>query len=386
VLQEKNYKPFKGMLLLVGPGIGTWGSYDDAGKFSANLLETLWNIVYFAGGEETVKERWEMVKRFFVTPLECDWKSFGRYAIAEMGDEAAPPLALARLAHRVGDNDTYAYACYIFARELVHHYVKQVGSPYFRVNQPFQTDEFMPEEVYLTNMWGDVAGWQIDGPEYPKKTGERQYTNRWVRFSCEEVGWFYQDVLPKEVRAELDLLTERARQDQQNPQDKRQRTPYQILTDTAHIAAGMVRLRALMLNEPPEKLAQLAPPDKWQVGRSADVSGMCVPFLRGTRPIERERLIPAAKTDFVLGLERAIEGGPSALDLFVGGSSDGKAPDAMRGYPFLRWWGWKAPRKVEGLNGGEFWTFGQIVPEGLKPRQTTAKRLNWNTTAWFFAE
>ncbi|MCS7192681.1 MAG: hypothetical protein NZ937_06860 [Armatimonadetes bacterium] len=380
VLQEGNYKSFRSMLLLVGPGIGTWGSYDDAGKFSSNLLETVWNIAYYAGGWEIIRQRWQTVKRFFITPLECDWKSVGRYAIAEMGDEAAPPLSMARLAYQVGDYETYAFACYIFARELVHHYVKQVGASYFRLNQPWHSEEFMPEEVYLTNLWGDLAGWQIDGPTYPKVTGERQFNNRWVRFSCEEVAWFYQGVLHSEVSAEMDLLTERAKR-----QKGEEETPYRLLQDTAHIAPSIVRLRALLLNEPPEKLATIAPPESWQVGRGADVAAMCVSFLRTSRPVQRVRLIPPIKTNFALGLERAREFSEyPALALTAEASMAKELPEKMRGYPFLRWWGWRAPKAVSGIQWGESWSFGQIVPEGFAVKQAEAKRLNWNTVVWFF--
>jgi len=195
-----------------------------------------------------------------------------------MGDEAAPPLSMARMAYRIGDYDTY-----IFVREPVHHYVKQVGTPYFRRFQPWHSMEFMPEEVYLTNMWDDLAGWQIDGPAYPGETGERQYNNRWVRFSSEEVARFYRDVLPSQVRAEMDLLTRRARIKE---------TSYQIGEDTAHIAPSLIRLRSLLLNEPPKKLASLAPPETWRLGRSADGTAFCLSFLRTSVPIQTTRLIP----------------------------------------------------------------------------------------------
>ena len=42
---------------------------------------------------------------------------------------------------------TYGYAAYIFARELVHHYVKQRGSAYFRLRQPWHSPEPMPREL-----------------------------------------------------------------------------------------------------------------------------------------------------------------------------------------------------------------------------------------------
>src|SRR5262249_13763740 len=107
VLKEERFKPFRGMLLLAGPGIGTWGGYDDAGKFSSNLLETVWSYAQYTGDWALIRDRWPLLKRLFITPLESDWKTFGRAAIAEMGDEAGPALSMARMAYRVGDADTY---------------------------------------------------------------------------------------------------------------------------------------------------------------------------------------------------------------------------------------------------------------------------------------
>lgn len=376
VLQERHYKPFREVLLLVGPGIGTWGGYDDAGKFSSNLLETLWCYAHFTGDWETVRSRWQTVKKFFVTPLECDWKSFGRYAIAELGDEAAPPLAMARLAYRLGDYDTYAFACYIFVRELVHHYVKQVGAEYFRLHQPMYSTETMPEEVYLTNLWGDVAGWQIDGPTYPEVTGERQFNNRWVRFGNEDVARFYREWLPGEIRREMDLLTERARAGQ---------TPYLIREDTAHIAPSMVRLRSLLLNEPPEKLAQLALPDERRVSRSADVAAFCLSFIRSGISTRFVRLIPPQpRSDFVLGLSRAVEGGFPGIALAVETRAGGEGERKGAHFPVLRWWGWKPPRQAGALPGGEWWSFGQIIIPKATVREVRTLRLNWNTEAHLY--
>src|ERR1051325_4084795 len=90
--------------ILEGPGIGSWGVLGDAGKFSANTLETLWAYAHFTGDWDLIRERWPLVKRMFCTPAEANWVSFGREAIAELGDEAAPCLALARMAYRIGDS------------------------------------------------------------------------------------------------------------------------------------------------------------------------------------------------------------------------------------------------------------------------------------------
>ncbi|MCS7309782.1 MAG: hypothetical protein NZ741_06130 [Armatimonadetes bacterium] len=362
VLQERNYQPFREVLLLVGPGIGTWGGYDDAGKFSSNLLETLWCYAHYTGDWRTIRERWKLIQRFFVTPYECDWKSFGRYTIAELGDEAAPPLYMARMAYQVGDMDSYRFACYVFVRELVHHYIKQVGHHYFVQRQPWHSTEVMPSEVYLTNLWADIAGWQIDGPTYPRVTGERQYENRWVRFGSEDVARFYRDVLGKEIRGEMDWLLEQARQN---------RTPYRLHEDTAHIAPSLVRLRSLLLREPVQQLAQISPPERWQLGRPADGTAFCLSLVYAAVKPVVHRLIPQGnRSDWQRGLEAYMPDPFPGLVLAV---------EASRGYPVLRWWAWEPPQKAQGVPAGERWSFGMVGSEGWRDRSWTAHRLNWNT-------
>lgn len=365
ILQESNYQPFREVLLLVGPGIGTWGGYDDAGKFSSNLLETLWCFAYYTGEWQTIRERWGLIQRFFVTPYECDWKSFGRYTIAELGDEAAPPLYMARLAHQVGDLATYRFACYVFVRELVHHYVKQVGHHYFVQRQPWHSTEVMPTEVYLTNLWADVAGWQIDGPTYPRVTGERQYENRWVRFSSEDVARFYRDVLGKEVREEMEWLVAQARLD---------KTPYRIDEDTAHIAPSLVRLRCLLLREPLPQLLQLSPPTRWRLGRSADGTAFCLSLIyAAAKPVIRRLIARSARSGWQKGLEGYM---PDPFPGLV------MAVEAENGYPVLRWWAWQAPRQALGMPSGERWSFGMLSSPKWKSAVWQRQRLNWNSVIW----
>jgi len=365
VLREEHYQPFRGMLLLVGPGIGTWGGYDDAGKFSSNLLETLWCYAHYTQDWETIRQHWKTIQKFFITPLECDWKSFGRYAIAELGDEAAPPLYMARMAYQVGDHETYRFACYIFVRELVHHYVKQVGHRYFVQRQPWHSMEPMPENVYLTNLWGDIAGWQIDGPNYPRVTGERQFENRWVRFGSEDVARFYRDVLLDEVRAELDWLRQLARED---------KTPYRLHEDTAHIAPSQVRLRSLLLREPIEQLAELSPLDRWQLGRAADGTAFCLSVLYAASQPSVQRIMPLQKrVPFRKGLEPLVADSFPSLTLAV---------EAERGYPVLRWWAWEPPRKAQGVPAGDRWSFGMVQVPGWDAAAWRRVRLNWNTAIW----
>jgi hypothetical protein len=347
VLQPERFKPFREVLQLFGPGIGAWGGYDDAGKFSANLLELLWNYAYFTEDAETIRQHWELICKLFVTPYECDWKSFGRYSIAEMGDEAAPAIAMARLAHLVGDEKMADFASYIAVRELVHHYVKQVGIGYFRRHQPWHSMEPIPATAFPADLWGHIAGWQIDGPDYPAKTRERQYTNRWVRFGDPDVGRFYQDILADEVREELDDLTKRA---EAEPKGR-----WQINRDAAHIMPSMVRLRRLVLNESPDQLAFYSSFLNWQESPTAT------------------RVIPARTTDYQPGLESLGGTHYAGLCLSVRTSKD--AP-----IPLLTCEPVKGLAKVQGLQAPHLLQFGTVHPEGQALTESARESHGWNTT------
>src|SRR5579884_217023 len=353
VLQPARYKPFRGKLLLVGPGIGTWGGYDDAGKFSSNTILTLWTYARYTGDWALIKARWPLIKQLFITPRECTWRGFGRDAIAEMGDEAAPALAMARLAWFVGDKETFGYAAYLFARELAHHVVKHTGAGYFVARQPIHSAEKMPPNVYLTNLWGDIAGWQIDGPTYPRQTGERQYTNRWVRFGDPDVARFHRDHLQDLDRAELDGLLASGRFTTQREGTK----------DDPHILPSMVRLRSLLRNEAPDRLAQITPVEA-PVHSNSGVAAYCMAFLRVSRPVRYAALFPVseAATQWARGIERDRPEDEPVLDVTVQWTV-GKAE--RPGAPVLTWWGWKPPQTAADLPGGDRWSFGQIESDRL---------------------
>jgi len=351
--------------ILEGPGIGSWGVLGDAGKFSTNLLETLWCYAHFTGDWDLVKRRWDLAKKLFCTPAETTWTTFGHGSIAELGDEAAPCLAFARMAWKVGDMDSYAYGCYLFARELVHHWVKQRGAGYFRLHQPWHTMEFMPEEVYLTNLWGDTAGWQIDGPAYPAETGERQYVNRWVRFHNEDVARFYRDRLAEDVRKEMDLLTERW-------------DPKRRATNNSHIMPSLVQLRSLLLDESPEKLAELATPEQFR-GPPSGVIASCMAVLRASRPKRFVRLIPkAGSTPHVAGLEREVAGPnvhlTQSVQHYVAPSRRGGQGTII--WPHVTWW---TPER------GKRWSFGHVRPDPYdNPLDVEEVPLNWNTAVYAY--
>lgn len=375
VLKEERFKPFKGMLLLTGPGIGTWGGYDDAGKFSANLLLSVWSYAHYTGDWDLIRERWPLIKKLFITPLESDWKTFGRAAIAEMGDEAPPPLAFARMAYKIGDIDTYNYACYIFGREILHQFIKQNGAQYFRKYQPYHSMEEMPENVFITNLWGDTAGWQIDGPTYPMETGERQYNNRWIRYGNEDTARFQRDTLETDVKKELDGYVEAGK------------SSYKLGEDDGHIAPSMERIRSLLLNESPEDLAKLSSPDQWRQQPNSGKVAFGLSYLRVTRPTQVARIIPkeGKPSPFVLGLEREVEGGFSGLVQNPVWEYKPKQGDPVAYWPVPVWHFWKPPASVKDHPVGDRWPFGESRPSGPeRPKSAKTTRLNWNTQATAF--
>src|SRR6185503_6758951 len=183
--------------------------------------------------------------------------------------------------------------------------------------------------VYLTNLWGDLAGWQIDGPNYPAKTGERQFNNRWVRFKDADVGRFYRDWLKPEVKRELDTLQARWK-------------PERKWKNDSHIMPSLVQLRSLLLNETPAELATVATPDQF-TGPPSGVIASCISVLRTSHPIRYERLIPAgAPSPFVAGLEREAAGPNTYLVQNATAESRDKVTRQVTPiWPRLTWWGWK---------------------------------------------
>ncbi|MGQ9729931.1 MAG: hypothetical protein ACUVX8_01530 [Candidatus Zipacnadales bacterium] len=365
VLNEAKYKPFRGKLLLEGPGIGNWGGYDDSGKFSSNILETLWWYAHCTRDWDIIRERWDTVQKLFVTPRECRWRGFGREAIAEMGDEAAPPMCMARLAYAVGDMDTYAYAAYIYVHELVHLWVKTQPqcAEWFRSLQPWEGGEPMEGRLWLTNLWGDVAGWRLDGPDYPQETGERQYRNRWVRFGNEDVAAFMRDTLGEEIlRKELDWWLTR-------PDN-----PYQPGVSTAHIAPSMEQLRSLLLNESPAELAKWTPMQEARLGRAADAISYYLSFVRTGRPLRYERLVSTdlPPSPWMLGLEREAESSDGCL-VVACLIQDGH-------WPVLSdWRAWKPPQEPADLPGADRWPYGQLIAGPTPPPNMRWEQLNWVT-------
>jgi hypothetical protein len=382
---------WRGALLLHGPGIGSYGELGDAGKFSENLYSNLWAYAHYANDVGTIKAQWDLVTRLDITPLESGWKGFGRNSIAELGDEAAPPIDYARLAWMAGDIDTYYYQCYIATRELLHQFVKQNGAQYFRARQPYhqyfsapgstRLPEPMPANVFLSNLYGGLHGWQVDGPAYPSQHGERQYQNRWVRFSSPSVGRFYRDhVRSQDLRAEFDDLKRRF-DGQPEPG-----AGSQWLRDDPHIMPSMVRLLSLTLDAPITELERMAvhqgrrlPYGEWQLHPESSVFASAISIIRLSHPRQYDRLIPKSGPPgpYVLGLERSI---PSQWSVLVQQLEMWGRQETLS-WPVVGWTNWQTPRQPAALPGSQSFSFGAVTPSpGRSPRSTSGwTQLNWNT-------
>ncbi|HPD16155.1 MAG TPA: hypothetical protein PLE19_14470 [Planctomycetota bacterium] len=298
------YSPFHGKYLLHGPGIGSWGTWGDAGKFSANALQAIWAYGHYSGDWALLRDRWDLIKRYFITPEEANWAFFGRAAIAEMGDEAPPCSAYARMAWALGDHDEYLFGCYMFARELVHHYVKQLGGQLFYENQPYNRLSAMPPHIYPTNLWGSTLGWQVDGPIWGD--GEHQSANRWVRFHDPDLGRFYCDHLANPVRKELEWYADAGRQDNKAVFNIHNYKNW-FTKDDAHIMTSLARVRSFVLGEPYEALNKVVPLDNYKgVGGPGRIA-VAYAYLRSMAPVKHERLVPkdVAPSPAVLGLQRS---------------------------------------------------------------------------------
>ena len=312
-------------------------------------LESIWAYAHFTGDWDLIRERWPLIKTLFTPPAQTRWGGFGCDEIATLGDEAAPCLAMARLAWKVGDIDEYNFACQMFARELVHQWLQVRGTKYFRDNQPWHSMEAMDGEVYLTRLRRDGSGWQLDGPNYPQLAGERHFTNRWLRFNNADVGRFFSDYLKPEVKAELEKL------------------------QRWHNNQSLMQLRSLLLNEGPAELAHEATPDQF-TGPPSDVMASCLAVLRASHPTRFERLIPGgAPSPFVAGVERAVPGAnPHLVQHIVTERRDQSASSATPIWPRLTWGDWKTPT-------GSDWNFGQVTDSTNVPSRSDSTSLNWNT-------
>jgi hypothetical protein len=331
-----------------------------ASEGGASALKASWAYAHFTGDWSLIKENWPQLRKLAMVGVESQWAGFGRAGLVGLGDRAASRVAFARLAYKVGDMDSYNYACYSFARELVHLFVKQRGADYFRQLQPWHSMEFVDDEVFLTHLSGDTRGWMMDGPKFPAGASERLFEKRWMRFNDADSARFYRDYLRDDVRREMNWLQHRWE-------------PKRRWHNEPHDLPSLVQLRSLLLNEGPVELAAVATPGQFTGPASGQVAS-CLSVLRTSHPTRYDRLIPAGEpSSFVAGIEREVaEPNPALVVGIESGQHEEGARAGQAAWPRLTWSAWQTPT-------GAAWTFGHIrtATNGF-PVRIRSIPLNWN--------
>ena len=334
------HSPYHGKYLLHGPGIGSWGESGDAGKFMTNALQAIWSYAQFTGDWKLIRTRWDLIRRYFLTPDEADWVSYGRYAIAESGDEAAPCSAYARLAWAIGDVNEYLLGACMFSRELILLYIKQRAGSYFYEHQPYNQFDPMPPHIYPTDLWGSTQGWQVDGPTWGHlPSGEHQSANRWTRFQDPDTGRFYRDHLSADVRKELAWYRDAGREARAGVYRAKSYQDW-INRDNPHILPSLVRLESLLTGAPLDA-SLISGIGRYRTGWGAADIAVGYSILRKLGGVGYQRLVPrtAGQSPFVLGLERTHR--ENSLDVVqeIRETEMGLEP---------RWQGWPMPKGADG--------------------------------------
>ena len=246
------------------------------------------------------------------------WSSFGQPGLTPLGKHAARCATKARTAYKSGDIDGYNYAAYQFVRELTLLWGRQRGAEYFRKQQPWQSMEWMDEEVFAAGIQRE--GWSLDGPNYPAAAANRIFATRWNGFADVDVARFYTDWLREDARRELDWCRKRELE--------------------SNASADVARARRLLLGATPAQFARLVP--------------------------------PGPPSPFVAGAEREVAG-PNPTLLTEVQLVDRAGRPSTNVWPRLAWPTWKTP-------AGSAWTFGRMKPEREgEPKSTRRIPLNWNT-------
>ncbi|MBV9468288.1 MAG: hypothetical protein JOZ57_03525, partial [Abitibacteriaceae bacterium] len=340
-----------------GPGIGNWGSADwgDSGKLGTDMIWDAYVYAYNTGDYQTIADKWGIIISLNTLPVTMSWLGVGRSAIAEMGDEAPPMLGLARLAYAVGDKDTYSAAVYWYARELVHHVVKEGAFTKWREQfEPWHTGLELSTET-PTNLWGTNAAWQPGGFR-TTSGGENQWNNFYVRFDDVDTWRFHQHYareLPKRITAIA------------KPEELKKN--YQVyLARVAVLGDDVAKAQADYVQSDPKVNA----PDNY-------ISRVMATWREF--PPKLETLIPAATPTFT-------DNGWawSQMNFLSAGMVSPQQMNKGR-LPTPQWFWWKPPHPQQGVEWGDKWTFGSLSPSNKAPdASATSQDLNAVSTLWSY--
>jgi hypothetical protein len=355
-----------------GPGIGNWGSSDwgDSGKLGADMILDAWAYAYYSGDYQTIADKWDIITSLNVTPATMSWLGVGRESIAEMGDEAPPQLALARLAYAVGDRQTYAAAVYWYSRELALHSVKDSGFTLWRSQfGPWHHGMNLPTETG-TNLWGTNAAW-VGGGFHTSEPGENQWVNFYVRFDDMDTLRFHRDHLtwlPQKV------ITSASKEELKGSEsgDKPHNLP------GGPVSPWLYFIRTVILARNEQDIQQALADWKQNDPYVQPLNWWAVRVATAWTefPPKMEQLIPASEpsiTDARFAQDQMTGTGLGMISQgdMVTGYTDSKDPSHNRkGIPPTQQWFWhNAPSPYAGVEWGDKWTFGSILPDEMSNAQ-----------------
>jgi len=345
-----------------GPGIGNWGSPDwgDSGKLATDMIYDAYVYTYNTGDYQTIVDNWDLIASLNTSTSTMSWLGVGRSAIAELGDEAPPMLALARLAYAVGDREIYGAAVNAFARELVHHHIKEGAFTQWREQfSPWNEARVMLPTETPTNTWGSNAGWMGGGFHSPEK-GENQWDNFYVRFDDIDTLRFHQQYakeMPKRVMAAASI-------------EERKNNAKLYFARIGILGDDAVKAQDEFLDASKKDARKM--PDSHMARVITSFSEF---------PPKLETLIPAdapPSVDKGFAWDQMNNFDPALVS--PSGMARGKLPTPQ-------WFHWKAPQPLNDKNigWGDKWTFGAIAPGAdLAPAEPPVQK-TLNAVSSFFS-
>jgi hypothetical protein len=330
-----------------GPGIGNWGSSDwgDSGKLGTDMILDVYAYAYNTGDYQMVADKWDVITSLNSLPQSQCWLTCGRSAISELGDQAPPELALARMAYAVGDRPTYTAAVYWFAKELVSTAVKEGGLTRYR-------DDFRPwhniTETSLTtgtNLWGTNAGW-VDG-------GMRMNDGQWSQFpvrldDVDTVRFMQKYCVSLPLRnLQESTLVERKGDERDNPSKKNAHGG----PDSSTLA---FERQIILFQDPAQIRADYTQNDAYVPAPDGFIWRTVAAWHEF--PPKLDVLIPASAPAFRDLTWAADQSGYASYGMV----SQSNMPKDK--FPTPQWFWWAPPVSQKNVDWGDKWTFGSTIP------------------------
>ena len=312
VLQKERFTEYqgqepawRGVLLLHGPGIGSWGELGDAGKFSENLYSE--PLVLCAlrqatsarsrragissegstsprsspGGKDsaaTASRRWATrPRRRSTTRVSRGWPATSTPTTTSA---TSPRASCCTSSSSRTARSTSAQL------QPYHQYFADAGST--------RSIEPMPANVFISNLHGGLHGWQVDGPPIRASTasGSIRIAGCGSRARQSDASTA---IMSGQGNSARSSRTWKARFDGRPEPGPGS----QWVRDDPHIMPSLVRLLSLTLDAPIAELETLAvhegermPYGQWRLHPDSSVFASAISIIRLSHPRRYDRLIP----------------------------------------------------------------------------------------------